>query len=417
VDSIVVLPYVLAEGLKTPLNSTQVKLFQELLIAQLELNPNLRVFEEPPTKLPNTLIIEGRLTKFEVEDLPGTEFFLRAIHMTVEWRFRTGEQTSTSRLVRRQLSFQKIYPPDIAVPTLDFDLHNAVNEITVQLGEVMYPTPLEGRIPIADASDPVTREELGHPLLLRGNKMAAKGRFDKAKRLWRLVLFNPVLPEEEELFRISQRTLLLLQNQGVEDDIIRRLRPLMREDPEDLLEFRSLVRRALGGFHQIEPTLLKLADHHRDTRHLNMAAAHRNLAVLYWIESRNDLATYHLARAQANYAREEYMEKWAKLQESRDAVPVELTVEEAIGFYMRIPSPRSAWVAPGTAENSLFPPVVFEASVSPTPAGGEERPDAPVETSQEEAPLKPVQLAPPSGPEGADSPGLPPVQTPVPAGG
>lgn len=417
VDSIVVLPYVLADGLKTPLNSTQVKLFQELLIAQLEGNQNLRVFEEPPTKLPNTLIIEGRLTEFEVEDLPGTEFFLRAIHMTVEWRFRTGEETSTSRQIRHRMSFQKIYPQDTPVPTLDFDLHNAVSEITLQLGEIMYPTPIEGDIPLADASDPVTGQELGHPLLLRGNEMAAKGRFDKAKQLWRLVLYDPVLPKEEDLFRISQRTLLLLRQQGVDDDILRRLRPLMNEDPEDLLDFRNLVREELGGFHQIEPTLLKVADHYRDARHLNMAAAHRNLAVLYWIESRYDLVTYHLARAQANYPNEEYMDKWAKLQNSRDGVPVELTVEEAMGFYMRIPSPRSAWVAPGIAENSLFPPVVFETSASPPATAGDEQPDAAAETSQEDAPLKPVLLAPPSGPEGADSPGLPPVQSPESAGG
>ena len=203
----------------------------------------------------------------------------------------------------------------------------------------------------------------------------------------------------------------------MDDEILRRLRPLIDEDPEDLLEFRNLVREELGGFHQIEPTLLKVADHHRDTRHLNMAAAHRNLAVLYWIESRFDLVTYHLARAQANYPQEEFMEKWAQFQESRDTVPVELTIEEALGFYMRIPSPRSAWIAPGIAENSLFPPVVFETSASPAPAEAEERPEAPEATSQEDAPLKPVELAPPSSPEGADSPGLPPVQSPESAGG
>ena len=418
VDSIVVEPYSLADGLKTPINSTQLKLFQELLVSQLEALPQLRVFEEPPTKLPNTLIIQGRLAEYEVEDLPGEEFFLRNIHMAVEWRFRRGDENSTSRQIRRKLSLQKIYPPNTPVPALDFDLHNLISEITVQISEIMYPTPIEGGIRLADAKDPDNGQELGHPKLLRGNEMAAEGLFEKAAALWRMVLYDPTQPEEEELFRVSRRTLLLLAEKDVDGDLIERMEPLTKLDPEDLLDFRDSIREALGGFNRIEPTILKLADHHRDTRHLNMAAAHRNLAVLYWIHNRFDLMSYHLARAQANYPNEEYLEKWTRLQETRDGIPVEYTPREAIGMYMRIPAPRSAEVAPGEVENALFPPVVFETgSQAPVPP----EPPAPAASESaapvEDAPLQPVELPAPSGSGDQQSPGLPPILPPEQAGG
>ena len=416
VDSIVVLPYVTADGVKTPLNSSQISLFQEQLITQLETQRNLRLFEEPPTELPNTLVIESRIAEFDVQDRPGKEFFLRSIHMVLQWRFRTGDQKSTSRRISRKYSFQKIYPPDTPIPALDFDLPTSISEITEQLVEIMYPTAIAGAVPLADASDPVLGDSLGHPKLLEGIAMAEEGRFAKAKDLWRLVLFDPTQPEEEELFRVSPRTLALLKQEGVEEDLIRRLRPLTEEDPEDLLDFRNAVRSELGGFHQIEPILLKLAHHHTDTRHLNMAAAHRNLAALYWMESRFDLMSYHLARAYANYPDEEYLEKWTKLQQNRDFIPVEYTNREAIGLYMRLASPRSTWVVPGVAENSLFPPVVFEAP-APPPNTTEGSTTAPVESSKDDEPLKPVKLAPLSAPAEGDSEDLPPVQPPERAGG
>lgn len=418
VDSIVVEPFSVADELKTSINSTQLQLFQEMLISQLETNPQLRVFEEPPTKLPNTLIIQGRLAAYEVEDLPGEEFFLRNIHMTVDWRFRTGDESSTSRQVRRKLTLQKIYPPDTPVPALEFDLHNAIGEITDQIAEIMYPTTIEGGISLADGTDPDNGDKLGHPMLVRGNQMAADGRFKKAAALWRLVLFDPTQPEDEELFRVSRRTLLLLADKDVDEDTIERLRGMLKLDPEDLLDFRDSIREALGGFRQIEPTILKLADHHRDTRHLNMAAAHRNLAVLYWIYNRFDLVSYHLARAQANYPTEEILEKWTQLQETRDGIPVEFTSLEAIGMYMRIPSPRSAKLAPGLVENALFPPVVFETnSAAAPPPGLPASAAAPATGSAEDAPLQPVELAPPSDSGGTQDPGLPPIQFPEQAGG
>ena len=77
----------------------------------------------------------------------------------------------------------------------------------------------------------------------------------------------------------------------------------------------------------------------------------------------------------------------------------------------------SAWIAPGIAENSLFPPVVFETSAAPAPVQATEQPAAPVDTPRNDAPLKPVELAPPPSPEDASSPGLPPVQNPQSAGG
>ena len=410
VDSIVVEPFIFDPNLKTPLNASQKNLFKELLITELQGQPHLRVFDTPPTQLPNTLIIAGRLTEFEVRDLPGKEFFLREIHLGVELRFRKGNETATSRRVMRRLSYQKIYLPDVTVAAIDFDLHAAISEITVQFTEIMYPSTVEGGIRLATARDPVIGIALGHPTLRRGNQMAADGRFARAKELWRLVLFDPTQPEEEELFRISPRTLLLLEKQGIDKGMLRRLAPLTRLEPRDLLDFRNAVRRQLGGFDRIEPILLKVADHHRDARHLNLAAAHRNLAVLFWMESRKDLVSYHLARAQANYPNKEYLEKWIKVQQSRDLIPVELLDDEAMALYMRLPAPRSTIVSPGVAEESLFPPLVFESSgTEPVPT--EKSVPVPADSGESDAPLKPVPIGPPPSPD-ADSADLPPVQSP-----
>ncbi len=205
VDSIVVQPFELGQDLKTPLNDVQQKLFRDLLVERIETEPDLRIFEQAPTELPNTLIMEGRLTEFELEELPSREFFYRAIHIGLELALRTGDQGVIFRRMKRRLSYQKIYLPDDEVPVAEFDLRDAVTEIITQLTDTMFPIGIEGNIPLADGSDPVTGTAFGHPLLLRGNNMAADGRFSKARKLWRLVLFDPSQPAEEELFRISAK--------------------------------------------------------------------------------------------------------------------------------------------------------------------------------------------------------------------
>jgi len=410
VDSIVVQPFELGQDLKTPLNDAQRKLFRELLVEQIETQPDLRIFEQAPTELPNTLIMEGRLTEFEVEELPSREFFYRAIHIGLELALRSGDQGDVFRRMKRRLSYQKIYLPEVTVPVVEFDLRDAVTEIITQLTDSMFPVGIEGDIPLANGSDPVTGTAFGHPLLLRGNNMAADGRYSKARKLWRLVLFDPSQPVEEELFRISPRSLFLLKADDVSAAMLKRLEPVATDEPMDLVDFRGAVREVVGGFNRLEPKLLKLGNHHKDTLHLNLAAAHRNLAVLYWIESRLDLAVYHLARAYANYPQSGYVSKWAKIQEERNLIPEGLDGEEAIALYMRLPSPRGARLEPGVVENTLFPPVVFETRGEAPPAG------APSGASGGGAPLRPVELPPPPPEVGAQPSGLPPVQSPEQAG-
>jgi tetratricopeptide (TPR) repeat protein len=409
VDSVVVEPFRVAPNTKTGINEVDQGLFQELLSEEIRKRPFLRVFPEAPTELPNTIVLEGRLETFEVQDLPGKEVFLRVIHLGVELRVRRGGGTDEPQAIRRELSYQKVYVPSETIPVMSFDLRSAVTEIAEQLAEAMYPTAVSGDLPLATGSDPAAGLELGHPLLLRGNGYAADHRYDRARKLWRYLLFDPSFPEEREpgapkLFRISPRTLKLLREGDMEEDVVKELEPLTRLEPEELVDFRELLRGALGGFVPEESELLTVADHRRDRVHLNLAAAHRNLALLDWLDGRYDRAVYHLARAYANYPEQEYLAKWLRIQKARKLLPKGYTNEEAITLHLRLPPPRGMALQPGSAEDALFAPVVFEQAPPPPgtegAAPGKEKEQGGAE--QRPVELRPVELPPASG--------LPPIE-------
>jgi hypothetical protein len=374
VDSVVVEPFRVAPNTKTGINEVDQGLFQELLSEEIRKRPFLRVFPEAPTELPNTIVLEGRLEAFEVQDLPGKEVFLRVIHLGVELRVRRGGSTDEPQAIRRELSYQKVYVPSETIPVMSFDLRSAVTEIAEQLAEAMYPTAVSGDLPLATGS-----------------------------------VFDPSFPEEREpgapkLFRISPRTLKLLREGDMEEDVVKELEPLTRLEPEELVDFRELLRGALGGFVPEESELLTVADHRRDRVHLNLAAAHRNLALLDWLDGRYDRAVYHLARAYANYPEQEYLAKWLRIQKARKLLPKGYTNEEAITLHLRLPPPRGMALQPGSAEDALFAPVVFEQAPPPPgtegAAPGKEKEQGGAE--QRPVELRPVELPPASG--------LPPIE-------
>ena len=406
VDSIVVEPFARGgrlAGWTTGINSADLKLFQVKLIAQIKARPYLRIYAEPPTELANTLIIAGRLTAFEVQDLPGKNLFLRAIHLGVEIELRPADRNEATHKIRRHMTYQKVYLPDETIPVAAFDLEKAAGEMAELIAEAIFPTGMEGDLPLGEARDPFTGEVQAHPALLSGNAHAVGHRYSSALEKWRLVLFDPsqsVEEDEEELFRISRRTLLELGKQGLEDQLLRSLEPMMDYDPMDLEDFREALRETLGGFNKLEPKILTTANHERDRMHLNLAAAHGNLATLYWYLSHYDLAVYHLARAWVNYPQEWHVAKWSKIQKARGLFPEELKPREALALYLTLPPPRMAYMKPGPAENSLFVPAVFE---PPRGQPAAEAQGAAPEGAQQEGPaLKPVELPPAPEPASAE---------------
>ncbi|MCZ6842661.1 MAG: hypothetical protein O7G32_07510 [SAR324 cluster bacterium] len=416
VDSIVVEPITETPDLATGLNADDIKLFQQELSSQFARRPSLRVFAEPPSALENTLIITGQLIEFEVQDLPGEDFFLRAIHMGIQLSLRTANQEQASRTLRRRMSYQKIYLPGEGVPVVNFDLKKAAEEIAELLSEVMFPTELEGALPLADGRDPDTGKDMAHPLLLKGIEHALDDEFVRAAESWRLVLFDPTQKPfrrikielwAEKPFRLSRRSFGLLRKQGVEEETLNLLEPLKTKSPMTLVDFREELRELLGGISKIESTIMTAANHEEDRIRLNLAAAHRNLAALYWLESRYDLAVYHLARAWANYPRQEYVAKWNKIQQARGILTEDLPPEEGIALYLRIPPPRTVRLRPGIAENSLFVPAVFEQERSQAVPSSESA--APPSRPEQSGVLRPVVLPPPPGsPRGSESSPLTP---------
>ncbi len=419
VDSLVVEPFRLSEETRTGLNDSDLAVFREVLSENFRQRAFLRVFAEAPTELPNTVILEGELLEFEVRDLPGDELFLREIHIKVELRARYGGDNDVAETIQRDYSFQKIYLPDQEIPVASFDLRDAAGELAEILAEVMYPSGISEALPLAVGVDPESNLKLGHPLLLRGNRFAMNHRFERARSIWRYLLFDPTFggdredgKEREQLFRITRRSLHLLEKAGLEEETLEQIEPLVVNEPMELVEFRQLLRSMLGGIRKVEGDILNMADHWEDRRHLNLAAAHRNLGILYWLESRYDRAAYHLARAYLNYPREEYLEKWAEIQRARKMLPEDLDEEEAISLFYRLPPPRGMLLEPGPAEAALFTPVAFEEPPRPE---GEERGESgrQEEGSGGEVELQPVERPPVGEGEQSGESELPPIEAPV----
>ncbi len=419
VDSLVVEPFRLSENTGTGLNEVDLALFRELFAEELRQRPFLRVFSEPPTELPNTVVLEGKLLEFEVRDLPGDELFLREIHIKAELRARYGGENDVAETIRRDYSFQKIYLPDQEIPVASFDLRDAAGELAGILAEVIYPSGISAALPLAVGVDPESELKLGHPLLLRGNGFAINHRFERARSIWRYLLFDPTFggeredgKEPEQLFRITRRGLRLLAKAGLDEETLGQIEPMVVREPMELVEFRQLLRSMLGGIKKIEGDILNLADHREDRRHLNLAAAHGNLGMLYWLERRHDRAAYHLARAYLNYPRGQYLEKWSEIQTARKLLPEDIDEEEAISLYYRLPPPRGMLLEPGPVEAALFTPVAFEEPPRPEGEEGSER-GGEEEGTGGEVELQPVERPPVGEGEPSSDSGLPPIEAPV----
>ncbi|MCH7479281.1 MAG: hypothetical protein IIA14_14420 [SAR324 cluster bacterium] len=405
VDSVVVELPKAAAGLTV--NPVDLETLRDLLRDELQSRPKLSTFDEPPTKLPNTVIVSLELTEHEVRDQPGEGLFLRAIHLGGILSLKTAGGEAPWPPIARRLSFQKVYLPEDEIPVGSFDLHMALVELAAQFAEAVYPTPLEAPIPLRLAEDPVSGESLANPMLLRGNKFAAEGRFRQARNLWSLVLFDPTAPPTENTYRISLRSLFRLREDGLPAEVLEKLEPLVNEANADLITFRENLREALDGPSPHDGKILERAIHERDRIQLNLAAAHANLAAVNMVEKRLDLTAYHLARGYALYPLPGLALDWGSVQKKRNLYPGALPEREALTLYLKAPPPRGLTVRPGMFEQEAIPMSEFRdpqmaAEQKPVPEGEEGA-----------VRLTPVKLPPVEGDARGARDDLPPIESPV----
>jgi len=403
VDSVAVPTFAKAPGLA--INAADLALFHTLLREQLDTRPDLRTFDAPPTTLANSVRLLGRLDAFDVREARADALFLREINLEVTLRLLPATGDKELATVTRGAGYQRLYLPNQETASLVYDLRNAVRELALQLAEVIAPLPGQEDVVLDKGLDPVTGALRAHPLLVRGNQEAKARRYENAMRLWRLVLFDPTQPTPEEpLYRVSLRTLRLLQRMEVPKQVLDRLRPLSEKDPLPLKAFQAAVRGALGGASQFEPAVLEHSGHAEDGVHLNLATAHFNLAALYEAEKRWDLTAFHLASAQVHYPAPEHLEAWSRVQKNRNLYPGDLAVEDALAPYLRVPPPFTARVVPGLVADRVRPaPILQPVSVLTPPAAGPAA--ASGAPPAEPAPPPAVQPVRPDGPRA-----LPPVQ-------
>ncbi len=398
VDSIVVQPFEKALAIK--LNSADLALFQELLVAEFRTRPTVRVFPRPPTTLPNTAVITGLLTHFEDREQSGEGLFLRTLNLSVTLLVRLGADKDPAITVQRDYTYQRVYPAGMAVTTFEFDLHNAVQELCASLGESLMPGPPQ-KLVLERAVDQGTGQDFSHPYLAKGINEAQAGRYDNAITEFSLALYDPGGPTGERRYRVSDRTLERLAQRDVGPEPLAKLKPLTKLNPMTLVPFRAEVRKVLGEESPLEPQVLQMADAQRDKVELNLARAHENMARVYHVLKRLDLEAYHLSRAYAWDPHRALANAWITLQLARNLVPQDMDGRAFLELYLRVPGPDAAVVQGGAFDRTVLPPPAI-AEVAPVKA-----PAAASKASRQDAASAPA-IVPTA---------LPPTAVPSPAAG
>ncbi|MEE8396891.1 MAG: hypothetical protein V3S29_12605 [bacterium] len=408
VDSVVVLPFTVAEG--SPVSARDVSVLGQQLAAELAARPHLKIFEKAPTDLPNTITVAPRLILAQRREVSGTDFLLREYHLRVQMTVRRSGTEEPAKVIRRSYSYQKVVLADEEKPQPGETLRVIAGELAEQLAEALYPETGAEPFDLDTALDFSTGKAFARARLLLGNSLAEGNSFDMASNLWRLVLFEPIEEKDDEtLFLLSARSLELLRQQGVEDEAVTALEAMMTDDPEELIEFRDRVRIVLGGVTEEEGKILVIAKFEDEVIHRNLTAAHANLGAVALFDKRYDIAAFHTARAYLTYPSPERLEKWAEIQRKRNMIPGDLSDEAAMRFYARLPPPRGVVWKPGSRDRKMIPGGVIEPMPPPPPPDEEA---AGPETAQAQSlPLQPIERSPVAdpGPGGAEN-DLPPIQ-------
>ena len=367
VDSVVVRPFEKAGSVA--LNEAELTQLTQNLREALGARERLQSFDAPPTLLPNTAVLAGRLERFAVTERKGDGLTLRTIELGAEVRVLPPEGDTPRAVIRRAVAWQRLYPGTVSGLPLDLGL--AVRELSEQLAQALAPQSTEPGQRLWDGRDPRTGAGTSHAALLKGNQYAGAGFFEQAIQAWQRVLFDPSLRTGATLYQLTPATLGQLRNAGLSEDVLARLEPLLGRSPQPFAEFRRGLHAALGAIPPNEGLVLTAADTRTANTHRNLAAAHGNLALLYELQGRDDLAAYHGAHAWAHRPDAALLERWHALQSRRRLLPGDLTDQQAIDLYLRIPAPSTAGMVPGPFERTVVPPPAFaeaESGASGAPA-------------------------------------------------
>ncbi len=430
VDSVVVRSFAADDGIA--LNEADVGLFGLQLREVLGTRPQLRTFDDPPTRLPNTVLLDGRLDAYEASEESDDGLVLRTLRLTVTVAVhasapvRGRKEPPPLAVVTRSVDWRKLYP-GATVSALPLDLAHAAEEIAGQIVQALVPAPAGEDIRLYDGRDPATGRVQAHDALIKGNRFAVVRLYDKARQAWRRVLFDPTTGDpSERRYQISTQTLNQLRLAGLDSSDWAPVQALLGEAPRALVPFRQRLRELAGRPLENEGLVLTLADAYAAYAHLNLSAAHANLALVDSMERRRDTAAYHFAAAWAHNPAPALLVRWADLQRKRGVYPPGLDEADAARLYLRLPPPRTALVRPGGFARAVLPPPAFGAAdaaastepVAPAPAPAVAPDEAP---TQQSAVPQPVARPPATAPTpssgatggGPSGPGTVPVTAPA----
>ncbi len=398
VDSVVVRPF--EKAARVDLNAADLAALTQHLREALDARERLHSFAAPPTLLPNTVVLAGRLDRFAITERKGDGLTLRTIELEAELRVLPPQGDTPQRVLRRAVAWQRLYPGTVSGLPLDLDL--AVRELSEQLAQALAPQlPGPGQR-LWDGRDPRTGVGTSHAALLKGNQFAGAGFFEKAIQSWQRVIFDPSLQAGATLYQVTPATLQQLRNAGLSEDVLGRMQPLVGPSPKNVAEFRRALHAAVGGILPNEGLVLTAADTRTANTHRNLSAAHANLATVYELQGRDDLAAYHWAHAWAHNPDPVLLERWHALQSRRRLLLGDLTDQQAVELYLRIPPPSTAGVMPGAFERTVVPPPAFaEAESGPNGANGAPAQPAPSNpatsaAAPQQQPEQPQQPGPPA---------------------
>lgn len=352
VDSLVVTPF--KRGNKSTLSNLDAEVFTRFFRDELSRRSRVRLYQKPPTLLPNTAILNGEINGYTLKDTRLPDYQLRAIEIeAVMWAWEVNKKKPFLR-VTRKIVYQKVYPAGTTMISPKLDITGALGELAVALAEGLEPAPQDEPFVLYNAFDEAVETDYSMLSLIRGNLFAADRKFPQAEQLWTVVLYDPLSRPGKEGYRITSLALAKMKAAGIADSVISRVTPMQKLDAMGLEDFRAALKQHLGGVTSEVQKIPSLSDVGYNRGNLNLSAAHANLAQMYQRDQRHDLAAHHWGRAYAHNPGGGYDQKWHDLQVKRNLVVGGPGGKAMLSLYLRIPPPATARLTPGDKERVLL---------------------------------------------------------------
>lgn len=429
IEGVAIMPLTTAPG--AGMNDQDREFLRQQIRARIDTHVPIKSFDAPPNALPSIAVLNGEITHFRTEDLPGEQIYVRMVDIGASFALTYQASEDPPHPFMREFSYQKVYRAGEQVAAELFDVQNALIEFAQLVDAEFYPSTDLDRFDPVTARDEDSGEVAPVRTLMIANEHAAQLRYPLAVRFWRLALFDPNGERVPRLFKVTRLSAGLLREEGVPEDVLKVLEEeFLDAGPVDFVTFREGLRDELGGPSKFEDRIGELSLYQDARAHYNLAAAHANLARMSRAERKPDLATYHYALAWAHTRDPQYLEAWKAIQTERRLLPAGLTDVQAIKVFLSQPPPNTARHLPGPFDEKVLPPSdVRKAGMAGIirRAGGAtaSEPLEPIEMQFEPVPLEPLPPQPaarqsagqPVAPEGAaaSQTGAAPAPQPSPA--